>query len=139
MIGDYHGGGGALLLNTELRRESENKINLESRLAREDIAWSWPTRRRRALPVHALMAGARDFGDEGAYETSSCLLAWALLTADSPEPIPHWTSYPARLRVAGWPDLAIIAASTILLLVVLEGVKRIELVSALGRRRPARA
>jgi len=37
------------------------------------------------------------------------------------------------------PDLAIITASTILLLVVPEGVKRIELVSALGRRRPARA
>lgn len=67
------------------------------------------------------------------------ILACALPTAASPEPIPHWTSYPARLRVAGWPDLAIIAASTILLLVVLEGVKRIELVSALGRRRPARA
>lgn len=67
------------------------------------------------------------------------ILACARLTAASPEPIPHWTSYPARLRVAGWPDIAIIAASTILLLVVLDGVKRIELVSALGRRRPARA
>ena len=31
------------------------------------------------------------------------ILACARLTAASPQPIPHWTSYPARLRVAGWP------------------------------------
>jgi len=56
MIGDYHGGGGALLLDTELRRESENKINLESRLAREDFAWSW------ADTTAASVAGTNPYG-----------------------------------------------------------------------------
>jgi len=44
------------------------KVDWRERMSRG----AGPTRRRRALPVQALMAGARDFGDEGAYETSSC-------------------------------------------------------------------
>jgi len=41
MLDDYDGGGGALLLDAERRREGANKAELEARLAREDVAWSW--------------------------------------------------------------------------------------------------
>lgn len=41
MLDDYDGGGGALLLDAERRREGANKVELQARLAREDVAWSW--------------------------------------------------------------------------------------------------
>jgi len=42
LIGDYYSGAGeAMLMADEREREGRNKAQLEARLAREDVAWTW--------------------------------------------------------------------------------------------------